>query len=182
MGSNYKHYPHEQSGKIRATRITLKIIAIILIILSIVLIIWGLLPHEKIVQNSDLGGPVACFQGIEAEKGDILVIDYVIEGIDVNFYLTYDRCWQEGNVDPIVEKEHARNDHFEVEITKSGNYYMNFEKSGSSNQGTFDVDLNYKIMDKYSPLHIALGVVCLVVAFILIIISVKLKHYPHVRL
>ncbi len=182
MGSNYDHDPHEAGGKIRVIRIIILICAIILIVLSVVLLIWGLIPHDKVVQSNNLENEMACFWGIPADKDDILVIDYIVEGIDVNFYLTYDKCWQEGNVDPIVEKEHARSDHFEVEITKSGYYYMNFESNDPSSQGKFYVDVNYKIMDKYSPLHIAFGVVCLIVAFILIVISVKLKHFPHIRL
>ncbi|UCE73099.1 MAG: hypothetical protein JSV56_08645 [Methanomassiliicoccales archaeon] len=147
------------SDKTKIIKFILKFIAIDFLILSIILIVFGLMPHEKIVVNNKPLQPVeiACSHAIELDKGEILVIDYVVQGKDVAFYLTYGDPWQEGNYAYLVKRDHAGNDHIELDAEKSGFYYLNFESNDPSTTGTFSVDLSYKIMDRYSPMYVILG-------------------------
>lgn len=160
----------------------IKIIAVVLIIVSIILLLFGLMPHERVsVKNKTLeGGYVGCYSGISADKGDILIIDFVVEGSDVAFYLTYGQAWCEGNHDALEQKDHVRDGHLEINIEKTGYYYLNFESNDPSSSTSFNVDLSYKIMDRYSPLHIVLGMASLGGGLILTIIYTWVRKKPAV--
>ncbi len=177
--------PHRENGaapgtKNRALSLILTILTVILIVLSIVFIVYGLIPRERVpVSDKPLqGGSISCASTIEAYKGDILVIDYTVYGKDVAFYLTYDELWGEGNNDYIEKIDYASSDHIEIEVKNSGFYWVNFEAYEPSSPETFSVDLSYKVMSRYSPLHIVLGVASLVMAIILIIVSHWVKKRP----
>jgi len=160
----------------------IKILAVVLIIVSIILLLYGLMPHERVsVKNKTLeGGHVGCYSGILADKGDILVIDFVVEGSDVAFYLTYGQAWCEGNYDALEQKDHVRSGHLKINIEKTGYYYLSFESNDPSSSSSFSVDLSYEIMDRYSPLHIVLGIASLVGGLILTIIYTWVKKRPTV--
>lgn len=166
----------EVSAKIRRIRIVVKVSAIVLVVLSLVLLIYGLIPHDRVVSHKSLqGGYVGIYYGIPANKGDIMVIDYEVTGSDTAFYLTYDEAWSEGNQDYIEKRDHARIGHFEVDVERTGLYYLNFESNDPSSSASFNVDLGYKIKDRYSPLHIVLGASALAAALILTFIYLWLK-------
>lgn len=158
--------------------IIIKIFAIVLIILSIILLIYGLIPHDRVeTTHAKLTGGVACYKGIPANKGDIMVVDFTVEDNYVSFYLTYGEAWCDGNYDYLEKKEHVRSGHIEINIEKSGEYFLNFESNNPSSP-SFNVDLSYKIMDRYSPLHIILGAITLATGLILTIIFLWLKKKP----
>lgn len=179
------YHPNDDSAfaprkKNRAILPLFKILAVVLIAISILLLIYGLIPHERtsVSDESIQGGCLGCASTIYAKKGDILILDYEVTGGDVNFYLTFDESWRSGNRDYIVKKDHAVDDHREIEIENSGYYYLNFESNDPDSSVSFNVNYSYKLLDKYSPLYIILGVISLVCAFILIIIGGKLKRKP----
>jgi hypothetical protein len=172
-----KHTPKERDklmGKI------IKLTAGILVILSLILLIFGLMPHERVepTEKSLQGGYTQCYSSIEAKKGDILEIEYEIDGADVTFYLTYNQPWSTGSEDYIEKIEHASSARLQVIIEKSGFYYLTFNCNDPSTSGSFNVDLTYRILDRYSPLYIMLSVLLLVVALVLTIIYLWQKKRP----
>ncbi|UCG68702.1 MAG: hypothetical protein JSV09_12995 [Thermoplasmata archaeon] len=179
------YYPDEDikstpSEKKEWMNIIIKVLAIILVVLSMILLIWGLIPHDRVdPTNKTLqGGYTGCYTGVEAKKGDILEIKYYIDGADVTFYLTYGQAWSPGSNDYVKKIEHASSARFQVDIDKSGIYYLNFNCNDPSSSGSFDVDLTYKIMDRYSPIYIVFSVISLVGALILTVIYLWLKKRP----
>ncbi len=164
--------------KIHRIGIILKALALILVVVSVILLVYGLIPNERIASHRDLGGYSGSSSTIEANKGDIMVIDYEVDGNDVAFYLTYGESWDSGNHDYIEKKDHARFDHFEINVKKSGLYYLNFVNNNPSTSGGFTVDLNYIIMNRYSPLHIIFGVAALVIGLVLTIIYLRFEKRP----
>jgi hypothetical protein len=159
----------------------IKLMALNFLVLSILLIILGLLPQNKVVVSDYALQPVevATSSAIEMEKGEILVIDYSVEGKDAAFYLTYGESWASGNHDYIAKRDHANLDHFEIDAEKTGFYYLNFESNNPSTQGTFQVTLSYKIMTRFTPLYIIYGVTALIVGMGLAIFYLWWKKKPH---
>lgn len=172
---NSGHYNKE--SKNRKSRTVIKILAVIFVVIAIILIVIGLMPSDRIPRTDRelQGGYLNCFTGIYAEKGDILVIDYTVYGSDVAFYLTADESYCEGNLDYIEKSDHAVNDHFEVNVEKSGYYYMSFESNEPSNTETFTVELSYKLMNTYSPLHLIGGVMSLACGLVFTILFFVLR-------
>ncbi len=105
-------------------------------------------------------------------------MDYTVIGNDVSFYLTYDQAWCEGNHDYLEKKDHVRSGHLKIDIDKSGEYFLNFESNDPSSSSSFYVDLSYKIMDRYSPLYIILGIALLIGGLILTLKYYLLKKKP----
>jgi hypothetical protein len=158
----------------------IKIAALNFLILSILLIILGLLPTTKYAVSKEFQEvPVGFSQAVELEKGEVLVIDYSVEGKDSAFYLTYATPWSSGNRDYIEKTDHAGLDHFEVEADKTGFYYMNFQSNDPSSQGTFQVDLEYKVVDRFTPTYIILGITALIVGLGLALFYMWWKKKPH---
>ncbi len=169
---------HPSEVKRRKKRTILKGLALIMIIVGILLLIFGLLPQERVVvSNKQLqGGYINCFSAIDANEGDILVIDYSIEGPDVTFYLSYEEPCSEDNRDYIEKRDHARNDHLEIDIETTGTYYFTFERNDPASSESFYVDLSYKIMDRYSPVYIILGIMFIILGIVLLIANLILKR------
>lgn len=169
--------PPPKKGKIGAL---LKILALIFVVLAIILLIYGLIPHEKfsVSDENKQGGYSGCATSILAKKGDIMIVDYEVQGGDVTFYLTYNELWKGEGQDYIIKRENTITGHLEMDIEKSGFYYLNFENNDPSQYDTFNVNLSYKVMSRYSPMYIIMGVVSLVIAFALIILGAKLKKRP----
>ena len=170
MRMNYLEVEQEpvKGDKTRTLGLIIKIFAIVLVILSIVLLIYGLIPHDRVeTTDTTLSGGVGCYKRILANKGDILVVDFELDVNDVSFYLTYGGAWCEGNHDYLEKKDHVRSGHLQINIDKSGYYYLNFESNDPSSSSSFHVDLSYKIMDRFSPLHIILGIASLIGGLIL---------------
>ncbi|UCE37293.1 MAG: hypothetical protein JSW00_17750 [Thermoplasmata archaeon] len=170
----------EKDSKNNKLGLVLKAIAMIMLILSLVLLAYGLIPQEKFPPRSKhlQGGNTGCFTRIDANEGDILIIDYTVVGTDVSFYLTYGESWCEGNYDYIVKSDSARDDHFEVNIKETGYYYLSFERNEVSNTDSFEVDLSYKILSRFSPLYLVLGAICLIIGIVLTVIYLVLKRKP----
>jgi hypothetical protein len=167
--------PKEPSGKLRQI---IRIIAIVLVVVSIILIIYGLIPYEKVSNNRTLQGGLSCSSGIDVDEGDILVIDFEVDGPDVDFYLTFEQPYNEDNQEYIEKVEHATNEHLEVNIKKSGFYYFNFGCDQPSSSNGFIVDLNYKILGRYSLVYILLGVIFLAIGLVLTMLQHFLKKGP----
>jgi hypothetical protein len=179
------HFPDENikptpSDKDKWMSTIIKVSAVILVILSIILLIIGLMPHDRVEPTDKTlqGGYSQCYTRIEAKKGDILEMEYEIDGADVAFYLTYGEPWSPGSTDYIEKIEHASSARLQINLDNSGYYYLNFNCNDPSNTGGFNVDLTYKIMDRYSPMHIMFSVLSLVGALILTIIYLWLKKRP----
>ena len=135
----------------------IKILALVFLILSITFIILGLMPQTKYGVKKPLQPvEVATSHAVDLQKGEILVLDYSVEGKDASFYLTYSVPWSAGSGDYIEKNDHAVVDHLEYEADKTGFYYLNFESNDPSTSGTFQVDLEYQpsetITDRL-PLH-----------------------------
>lgn len=159
-----------------------KLMALNFLILSILLIVLGLIPQQKPGGVSDYAlqaVEVGTSHAVDIEKGEILIIDYSVEGKDTAFYLTYGESWSSGNHDYIEKKDHATIDHFEVDIDKTGFYYLNFESNAPSSQGTFQVTLSYKILTRFTPFYIISGITSLLVGLGLTIFYLWWKKKPH---
>jgi hypothetical protein len=159
-----------------------KLMAVNFLILSILLIVLGLIPQQKpggVDEYPLQPVEVGTSHAVDIEKGEILIIDYSVEGKDASFYLTYGNSWSSGNHDYIVKKDHATIDHFEVDIDKTGFYYLNFEGNPSSPQGTFQVTLSYKILTRFTPFYIISGITSLLVGLGLTIFYLWWKKKPH---
>ncbi len=182
MSMNYFEVEQEpvKRDKKRTLGLIIKIFAIVLVILSIILIIYGFIPHDRVptTRKTLQGGNVAIYYGIPVKESDILVVDFMVEGNDVSFYLTYEQAWSEGNRDYLLKKDHVRTGEMQINIEKSGYYYLNFESNDPSSSSSFQVDLSYKVMDRYSPLHILLGIVCLIGGLLLTLQYHLLKKKP----
>jgi uncharacterized membrane protein len=139
----------EPSGKLRQI---IRVIAIVLVVVSIILIIYGLIPYEKVSNNRTLQGGLSCSSGIDVNEGDILVIDFEVDGPDVDFYLTYEQPYDEDDQDYIEKVEHATDEHLEVNIKKSG--------------------------FRYSLVYILLGVILLAIGLVLTLLQHFLKKGP----
>lgn len=164
---------------------TTKVFAVIFIILSIILIIIGLLPHDRIVvKNREFTDGFSYGYAIDANKGDILIIDYELTGNDAAFYLTYGSSFQQGNQDYILVREHAYNNHFEHDVKKSGMYWLNFESNAvtATNPGLFSVKLSYRIMSRYSPTYVGYGIISLIIGVLMIITYSRVREKPHILL
>jgi hypothetical protein len=160
----------------------IKVFAIVLVVISLIFLIYGLIPHDRVpTTHTTLSGGVGCYKGIPANEGDIMVVDFDVEGNDVSFYLTYGECWSEGNHDYLEKKDHVRSGHLQINIDKTGDYFLNFENNDPSSSSSFNVDLSYKVMDRYSPLHIILGIAFLGGGLILTIIYLWLKKKPSAK-
>jgi len=178
---NYLEVEQEppKRDKTRTTGLIIKVFAIVLVILSIVFLIYGLIPHDRVeTTDTSLSGGVGCYKRILANEGDILVVDFTVVGNDVSFYLTYEQAWCEGNRDYLEKKDHVRSGHLQINIEKSGEYYLNFENNDPSSSSSFYVDLSYKIMDRFSPLYIVLGIALLIVGLILTLKYHSIKKKP----
>ncbi len=91
---------HKPPGEHRIIAQAARVCAVIFIVLSIILIIIGLLPHDRIVvENREFTDGFSYGYAIEVNKGDILIIDYELDGNDAAFYLTYTSSFQQGNRD-----------------------------------------------------------------------------------
>lgn len=167
--------PKESSGKLR---FIIRLIAIILVVVSILLIIYGLIPYEKVSSSRILQGGISCSSGIDVNEGDILIIDFDVDGPDIDFYLTYERPFDEDEPDYVEKVEHATSEHLEVNIKKSGYYYFNFGCNDPSSSQGFTVDLTYKILGRYSLVYILLGVIFLAVGLVLTMLQHFLKKGP----
>jgi preprotein translocase subunit SecG len=158
----------------------IKIMAFVLLILSIVFIILGLMPQTKYEVSKPLQPvEVGSSHAVDLEKGEILVLDYSVEGKDAAFYLTYGDPWDPGNGDYIEKKDHASIDHFEIEAENSGLHYLNFQSNDPSSHGTFQVDLHYKVMSRFTPTYIILGITFLIVGLGLALFYLWWKKKPH---
>jgi hypothetical protein len=157
-------------------------IALSFILSSILLIILGLIPQDKLIVKDKQLQPVeiGISESIELDKGDILILDYAVEGKDAAFYLTYGDPWSAGNQNYIEKKDHARLDHFEIEAENSGFYYLNFQTNDATSSGTFQVTLDYRVQSRFSPIYIFFGIVSLVIGLALTIFYTWLKKSPHV--
>jgi hypothetical protein len=158
----------------------IKLWALSFLIISILLIIFSLVPQEKLVVKNYALQPVevGISHAIDVEKDEMLIIDYSIEGKDTAFYLTYGESWALGNHDYIEKREHSSLGHFEIDADKTGFYYLNFESSSSSS-GTFQVTLNYKIMTRFTPFYFISGITSLLVGLALAIFYLWWKKKPH---
>ena len=160
-----------------------RVCAVIFIALSIILIIIGLLPHDRIVvENREFKDGFSYGYAINANIGDIIIIDYELSGNDAAFYLTYATSYQQGNRDYIFMREHAYNNHFELDVKKSGLYWINFESNAvtDTNPGLFSVKLSYRVMSRYSPTHVGLGIISLIIGVLMIILYSRVREKPHV--
>lgn len=160
----------------------IKLMALNFLVLSILLIVLGLVPQQKPGGVSDYplqAVEVGTSHAVDIEKGEILIIDYSVEGKDAAFYLTYGDSWSSGNHDYIVKKDHATIDHFEIDVDKTGFYYLNFESNTPSSQGTFQVTLSYKILTRFTPFYIISGITSLLVGLGLTIFYLWWKKKPH---
>lgn len=139
------------------------------------------MPQTNFEVSKPMNGiPVAASQAVELQKGEVLVIEYSVEGKDAAFYLTYGSPWSSGNNEYIVKMDHAGLDHFEVEADKTGFYYMNFQSNDPSSHGTFDVDpLNYKVVTRFTPTYIIFGITSLIVGLGLALFYIGWKKKPH---
>ena len=179
MSQEYDEDARFLGCKISIIRPIFKVLALILIVISIILVVFGLLPHDRVpLTDKQLpGGYLGCASTIEANKGDIVIMDYEIEeGTNVDFYLTYAESWRNGNHDYIEKNEHDESGHFEIDIEKSGTYFLNFENSNPSSSEQFPVSLSYKVMNRYSPAHVVFGVILFAVGLILTLICPKQKE------
>jgi hypothetical protein len=165
----------EPSGRLR---MIIRIIAIVLVVVSIILIVYGLIPYEKVSNDRTLQGGISCSSGVDVDEGDILVIDFTVDGPSVDFYLTFEQPYDEDDNGYVKKIEHATDEHLEVNIEKSGFYYFNFGCNEPSSSQGFLVDLNYKILGRYSLIHILLGVIFLVVGLVLTMLQHFLKKGP----
>jgi hypothetical protein len=157
----------------------IKIMAFNFLILSIVLIVFGLLPQSRHpVSRTFQPVEVATSEAVDLEKGEILVIDYYIEGKDTSFYLTIGNPWQSSGGNYLEKREHSVTDHIEYEAPWSGLYYMNFESTDSSSE-TFQVEMDYKIVTRFSPFYILMGVTALIVGVGLAVFYIWWKKKPH---
>jgi hypothetical protein len=157
----------------------IKIMALNLLILSILLMILGLLPQTRDpVSKAFQPVEVATSEGVTLEKGEILVVDYYIEGKDTSFYLTIGQPWQSSGENYLVKREHSVTDHIEYEAQWSGLYYMNFESKDSSSE-TFQVEMDYKIVTRFTPIYILMGVTALIVGVGLAVFYIWWKKKPH---
>ena len=99
MRMNYIEVEQEpiKRDKKRSIGLIIKIFAMVLVILSIILLIYGFIPHDRVptTHKTLQGGNVACYSGISVKKSDILVVDFMVEGNDVSFYLTYEQAWSD---------------------------------------------------------------------------------------
>lgn len=180
MRMNYIEVEEEpvKRDKTRTSRLIVKIFAIVLIILSIVFLIFGLIPQDRVEKtDTTLSGGVGSYKMILVNEGDILVVDFVVDGNDVSFYITYGGAWIDGNRDYIVKKEHVRSGHLQINIENSGEYFLNFENNDPSSS-SFNVDLSYKIMDRFSPFYIILGIASLIGGLILYLKYHLMKKKP----
>ena len=162
-----------------------RICAVIFIVLSIILIIIGLLPHDRIVvENREFTDGFSYGYAIDANVGDIIIIDYELDGNDAAFYLTYATSYQQGNRDYILMREHAYNNHFEHDVKKSGHYWINFESNAvtDTNPGLFNVKLSYRVMSRYSPTHVGFGIISIIIAVLMIILYSRVREKPHILL
>jgi hypothetical protein len=158
----------------------IRILALVFLILSITFIILGLMPQTKYVVKKPLQPvEVATSHAVDLQKGEILVLDYSVEGKDAAFYLTYSVPWSSGGVDYIEKNDHAVVDHLEYEADKTGFYYLNFESNDPSTSGTFQVDLEYKVVSRFTPTLIIIGITALIVGVGLALIYLWWKKKPH---
>jgi hypothetical protein len=169
------------SKKNKAFGRIIKSMALGSLILSILFIMMGLLLPQTLHGASKpiYGISVASSEALEVQKGEILVIDYSVEGKDAAFYLTYGAPWSTENQDYIVKMDHAGLDHFEVEAEKTGFYFMNFQSNDPSSHGTFNVDLEYKVISRFTPTYIILGITALIVGLGLALFYMGWKKKPH---
>jgi len=169
----------------RLISITARVLAAVFVVLSIILIIIGLLPHDRIVvEDREFTDGFSYGYAVDANKGDILIIDYELEGNDAAFYLTYQTSYQQGNRDYILMREHAYNNHFELDVKKSGLYWFNFESNAVSdtNPGLFSVKLSYRVMSRYTPTYVGYGIVTLIIGVLMIILYSRVREKPHILL
>lgn len=182
MRMNYIEVEQEppKRDKQRTLGLIIKIFAVVLVILSIIFLIYGLIPHDRVetTHKTLQGGYVGCYKGIPANEGDILEVDFTVVGNDVSFYLTYEQAWCEGNHDYLVKRDHVRSGNLQINIEKSGEYFLNFESNDPSSSSSFYVDLSYKIMDRFSPLYIILGIAFLIGGLILTLKYHSFKKKP----
>jgi hypothetical protein len=184
-GSPHVEPTHKHPGGHKLIAQVARICAVIFIALSIILIIIGLLPHDRIVvENREFTDGFSYGYAIEANKGDILIIDYELEGNDAAFYLTYTTSYQQGNRDYILMREHAYNNHFELDVKKSGLYWLNFESNAvtGSNPGIFSVKLSYRVMSRYSLTYVGYSIITLVIGVLMIILYSRVREKPHILL
>jgi hypothetical protein len=181
-GNNGHHIEVKPSKKNKRIRLLIRLIALNFIIWSILLIILGLMPQDKlVVENKELQPvEIGISESVELEKGEILILDYSLEGKDAAFYLTYGDPWSSSNQEYLEKKDHASLDHFEIEAENSGFYYLNFQSNDVSSSGTFQVTMSYKVQSRFSPIYIFFGIVSLVIGLALTIFYVWLKKSPHV--
>jgi hypothetical protein len=115
---------------------------------------------------------------VDLEKGEILVLDFSIEGKDASFYLTYSRPYSPTDGDYIEKKEHAVVEHIEHEAENTGLYYLNFHSTGQ-NQGTFQANLEYEVRTRFTPTFIIMGITALIVGIGLAVFYLWWRKKPH---
>ena len=70
-------------------------------------------------------------------------------------------------------------DHLEYEAERTGFYYLNFETNDPSTTGTFQVDIEYKIITRFTPTYIIMGITALIVGIGLALFYLWWKKKPH---
>ncbi len=157
----------------------IKIMAFNFLILSIILIIFGLLPQARSpVSKTFQPVEVATSEAVDLEKGEIIVVDYYIEGKDTSFYLTFERPWQSSAGNYLEKREHSVTDHIEYEAQWAGLYYLNFESKDSSSE-TFQVEMDYKIVTRFTPIYFIMGATSLIIGVGLAVFYIWWKKKPH---